>query len=154
MNDVDPSVLQKSGLSQEEVAAAMATQSFSEVPVSQFFATDEFVQGAAFYDKDLKPSIPLYSHIFRTGNIDSKTAKMRRLMIMGMFARREALAPDDLFDIEDSMKFEANEMYVQSAVDDSRGGWRFRGLIEQIRTTRLQVQKEGGILNLLRRKRE
>ena len=139
----------------KESAKALASQdAFQGESEITFFATDQFIQGSAFMDPDLKPMHPLYSHMMRTGKIDKKVTKKILLQIQGLFARQEALAYDDLFDIKDSAKFEANELYIRMGIMDSSGGWRLKALIEKIRTQRLQVVKEGGILSRFRRKQE
>lgn len=152
---IDPNILVKQGgLSPDEAKAVMPTQAmFQDTPETTFFATDEFIQGSAFLDKDLKPMLPLFSHMMRTSNIKRKDAKKINLQIQGLMARQEALAYDDLFDISDSAKFEANELYIRMGVNDSIDGWRLRSLIEKIRTQRIQVMKEGGILDRFRRKK-
>ncbi len=153
-------------MSEEQVRQALVNQAYREMgrdglslpniqgndqPDSQFFANDELVQAEAWVDPDLKALIPLYSPLMATSNFDKKTVKLLSLRIKGLMAIKESLAYDDLFTFEDSAKFEANEIYLLRAINDSAKGWRLKALIEKIKTQRLQMVKEGGWLQKLSR---
>lgn len=125
---------------------------FQEVPDTQFFAQDELVQAEAWRDPDLKPATPLYSPMMRTSNLKRKDAKILNLRIAGIMARIEALAYDDLFDVRDSTKFEAHEMYLQVGINDSVNGWRLKALIERIRTSVVRMENSGSWTDKLRRR--
>lgn len=126
----------------------------SDVPDSQFFANDELVQAEAWLDEDLKSLIPLFSPLMATSNFDQRTVKLLSLRVKGMFAIKEALALDHSFTVDDASKYEANEIYILRAINDSKNGWRLKALIEKIKTQRLQVEKTGGFWSSLRRNKE
>lgn len=122
-------------------------------PDSQFFSQDELVQKIAVYDPQLNSLIALYSPLMSTSHFNAKTVKILSLKIKGLMARKEALAYDDYQTLEDSNRFEANEMFLIRAINDSYKGWRLKALIERIKTSRIQLEKSGGILDGLRRDR-